>query len=97
MSEGGTIAILSGVGLAASGALTWLARYLLGGKDEQIKRLEAEVAAGRLKIDAMQAEQLKIIQDSLIEARKRAETDDRVARSMAELTAGFAKLAGAKI
>ncbi len=84
MSEGGTIAVLTGVGGAFSAFVVWLAKYILGGKDDQIKRLEAEVAAGRNKTDSMQTEQMKMIQESLIEARKRAETDDRVARSLAE-------------
>lgn len=95
MSEGGTMAMLSAIGAAISAAFAWVAKYILAGKDAQIARLEAEVAAGRTKIDTMQDQQLKLIQESLMEARKRAETDDRVARSLAEQTALLGKLAGA--
>ena len=87
--------MLGAVGTAFSGALAWIAKYILGGKDAQIARLEAENKIARDKIDVMQSDQLKLIQDSLLEARKRAETDDRVARSLAEQTALLGKLTGA--
>jgi len=95
MSESGTLTVLAGIGAAVSTAVAWIFKYILGGKDAQIARLEAEVAARQAENIALRDQQLEAIRAALAEARKGSETNAIVARSVAELSASFAKLSGA--
>lgn len=87
----GWLAIITGIGAAISGAIAYAVRYVLTGKDAEIKELKAECAAYRLRIDTMQNEALAVSRDALAVERKRAEVDQRNAEAMQQLKAMLEK------
>jgi hypothetical protein len=82
------IAAIVGSFIAAlTGAVAYVWKEREAAYKAQIARLESEVAAGRAKVDELQKAALEALRVQLADAAKRAETDDRVARSMLELAA----------
>lgn len=91
----GWLAIITGIGGAIGAAIAYAVRYVLAGKDAEIKELKAECAAYRLRIDSLQNESHAATKETLLVERKRAETDQRTAAAMEAQTAMLAKLVGA--
>jgi len=78
-------ALVTALIAAIGGAIAYVWKSRDAAFQAQITRLEAEVAAGRLKVDELQKAALEALRLQLEDARKRQETDDRVARSLVEL------------
>lgn len=87
----GWLAIITGLGGAVAGAIGYAVRYVLAGKDAEIKELKAECAAYRLRIDTMQNESLATLKETVAAERKRAETDQRVATALEAQAAALAR------
>jgi len=78
----GWLAIITGIGGAIGAAIAYAVRYVLAGKDTEIKELKAECAAYRARIDSMQNESLIALKETVAVERKRAETDQRTAAAL---------------
>lgn len=81
------MAVLGAIGTAIGVAVS----YVFKGKDSQITRLEAEVAAGRSKIDELQNKAQAALEARLDAELKRTDTDQRTAEALAALVKATVK------
>lgn len=97
MSETGWLAIVSPILVAMISAVAYLWTQRDKIYEQQIAKLEEEIKAGRLKVSELQDRALAALQAQLDEARKRIETDQRLAASFEQQTDILRGLAGHEI
>ncbi len=88
LSEGVSLAIIA----AFTGGVGALFKWIFSAKDSQIKRLEDEVAAGRLKIEELQKAQLEALKSALAAEQNRALSDNRIATGLQGLVDSIKEL-----
>jgi hypothetical protein len=96
VSETGWLSILSPLVAATIAAIAYLWKQRDKIYETQIEKLETEIAAGRLKVTELQDKALLALQLQLDEAKKRAETDQRIATSIEQQTATLKAMASLK-